>query len=81
MVQTIIQIGNSEGLTLSKKVREKTGLYKGVECDVEVVNNNTVLVSRVGGKKTVTSITPEFVKVVNGVNKRYGPALKKLAKL
>ena len=76
-----MQIGNSEGLTLPKKVREETGLRKGVRYDIAVTPDKSVVISKVGKSRTVTSVTPDFLETLEGVNKRYGPALKRLAKL
>lgn len=81
MAQTIIQIGNSEGLTLPKEVREVVGIKKGSKVDVEVTSDKRVVISKAGSKKSSKSITPEFIETLSGINKRYGPALKKLARL
>jgi bifunctional DNA-binding transcriptional regulator/antitoxin component of YhaV-PrlF toxin-antitoxin module len=82
MSQVVIQIGNSEGLILPKDVRNKTGLKKGVKFYIEITPDNRVVIGKVGSKKgKVSSVTPEFAKMLEEVNDRYGPALKKLAKL
>lgn len=81
MTQVITQIGNSEGVTIPKKIREKSGLKRGVKVEVGLTHDNKVVISKAGTRKSVTSITPEFLGILKGVNKRYGPALKKMAKL
>lgn len=81
MAQSIIQIGNSEGVAIPKEIRKKVGLKKGVKVDVELTHDNRVVISKAGSKKPTTSITPEFIETLKRVNKRYGLALKKLAKL
>jgi AbrB family looped-hinge helix DNA binding protein len=82
MTQTVIQVGNSQAVVIPNEIRTKVGLKKGSKIDVELAaDGKTVLLSKAGTKKTSSSITPEFIKILEGVNKRYGPALRKLAKL
>ena len=79
MTQTIIKIGNSEGLTLPKELRKKVGLKKGAKVDVSIDINNNILITKQGKKKKVSPITPEFLSWMKKFSKEYGPALKELA--
>lgn len=81
MTQTIIRIGNSEGVILPKGVRKAMGVKKGSRVDVEVTHDKKVIISKTGSKNSSSLITPEFIEILAGINRRYGPALKKLAKL
>ena len=81
MTQVITRIGNSEGVSIPKDIREKSGLKKGVKVDIDLTHDNSVVIRKAGTKKVASSITPEFLDIVKGINKRYGPALKKMAKL
>jgi len=81
MTQVITQIGNSEGVAIPREIREKSGLKKGVKVNIELTHDKRVVISKVGKTRQATSITPEFLEIVKGINKRYGPALKKMAKI
>jgi len=81
MIQTVVQIGNSEGVAIPKDIRNKAGLKKGVKVNIDLTHDNRVVISKSGSRKVATSVTPEFLEILEGVNNRYGPALKKLAKL
>lgn len=83
MSQTIIQIGNSQGITIPKSVLEDLDLKAGSKVDVRVTADQRLVISKLdknGNKKSLT-MTPEFMKSLEGVNKRYGSALRQLAKL
>ena len=80
MTQKIIQIGNSTGIIIPKALLEKLGLKPGEEVVVE--ENTTmkaVTITKKGQKATLSSITPEFLAILDKVNKNYGAALKELA--
>lgn len=74
--QTVFRAGNSKVVSLPEELGFEFG-------DKIVVNkglsNGTAFISRVDGNFTVSSITPEFINILDGINKRYGKALSKLA--
>lgn len=79
MEQTLKQIGNSVGIIIPKSLMKRMGIKKGSSVVIqELENNDSFTVYKKEAAKR-SSITPEFVKIVEGVNKRYGQALKKLA--
>ena len=77
--QKIIRVGNSVAVTIPKEVLNKTGWKPGDEVMVEA--------DRVGeamGVYTVGSNSRSSADVsaaLEKINKRYGPALKKLSQL
>ena len=80
MSQTIIQVGNSKGVLLPKKIIAKLGLKKGSKVNMEVTPDKRVIISKKGTKSQKTSsVTPEFLKWLDAFNKEYGSALKELA--
>ena len=81
MKQKILKVGNSAAVTIPKKWLDELGLQPG---DEVVVNTDRVgeklEVYSVRGKvRSDSGITPEFLDIVKGINKRYGKVLKKLA--
>ena len=80
--QTIFKAGNSEVIAIPKEIRKQMNLKKGSKVVLEVAaDGKTLIVSKAGRGKKVSSVTHEFIKTLERVNKRYGPALAKLAKL
>ena len=80
MKQKIIQIGNSAGVTIPKEVLKETGLKNGSRVYVEKdPNGETIYITR-KERLFTSSITPDFLAVLDKVNKKYGAALKRLAK-
>lgn len=80
MTQKIIQIGNSTGIIIPKALLEKLGLKPGEEVQVEEnTTMNAVTITKKGQKTTLLSVTPEFIAILDKVNKNYGAALKELA--
>jgi antitoxin component of MazEF toxin-antitoxin module len=80
MRQTVIQIGNSAGVVIPANLRRKFRLKKGSRVNVDMgLDNQSLVITKAGKSKDAIDITPEFMKVLERVNKRYGPALKKLA--
>lgn len=81
MLQKVIKVGNSIAVTLPKDFARKTRLRPGdevlvePEADIEMV---TVTTKR--AKRPRSPITPEFLDWLESFNKKYGPALKELAK-
>lgn len=82
MEQTAIQVGNSIGAIIPSFFRKQMGIKKGKKLYFVPTSDNqsVVLTVRKAGKK-VSSITPDFLAALEGVNKRYGSALAKLAKM
>jgi len=80
MKQKVIQIGNSTGVTIPKKILKEAGLKNGSSVYVEKDPNGKTIYITQREKLFNSSITPNFLDVLEKVNKRYGPALRKLAK-
>lgn len=78
MTQKIIQIGNSTGIIIPKALLDKIGLTSGSEVDIEENSITKSLSISKKGQKSI-SITPDFLSILDRVNKHYGPALKELA--
>ncbi len=75
-MQIIFKAGNSSVVALPKDLGFKPG-------DKVIVNrgfgNATAFITKAGNKKANSSITPDFLKILDGINKRYGKALAELA--
>lgn len=81
MTQKIIQIGNSTGVIIPKSIMAKLGLKPGEEVTVEEdTTMKTLTITKKGQKTKLSSITPDFLTILDRVNKNYGAALKELAK-
>lgn len=79
MQQKIINIGNSAGILIPKYILNQNGLKAGDKIVLEPdLNGGAFVVSKIG-KKTISSLTPKFLKTVEKVNKEYGKALAQLA--
>ena len=80
--QTVFKAGNSEVIAIPSEIRKQMNLKKGSKVVLELgADGKTLIISKAGRGKKVSSVTPEFIKTLERVNKRYGPALAKLAKL
>lgn len=80
MVQKIVQIGNSQGVILPLQIRKQLGLRKGAKVVVELnADKQSIVISKAGRVQGVTSVSPDFFKALERVNKRYGSALAELA--
>ncbi len=79
MEQKIIQIGNSTGIIIPKALLNQIGLETGqvVLIEQDPTTNTLIIVKK--GAKTKRSVTPEFMDILDRVNKQYGSALKELA--
>lgn len=75
-IQTVFKAGNSDVVSLPKdlgfKFGDKVSVNKGL-------SNGTAFISKMDGDVAVSSITPEFISILDGINKRYGKALSELA--
>lgn len=80
MKQRVIQIGNSVGITIPKKILKEAGLKNGSSVYVEKDPNGKTIYITQKEKVFNSSITPDFLGILEKVNKRYDPALRKLAK-
>lgn len=78
MTQTVINIGNSQGIILPKEILNKLNVKKGDVLDIQL-EDDRVLVSKKSTKKTKASISPELLVWLEGFNKRYKNALTELA--
>jgi len=80
MQQRVIQIGNSTGIVIPKKLRLEAGLKMGSKVLVELgLDKQSLVISK--SDQSNTSLTPNFLRKLEKINKRYGLALTKLAKL
>jgi len=77
--QTIVQIGNSYGVVIPKKLMVDTGLKPGSKVFVQKDPNGDTITLSKNGAKITSSISPDFIRVVEKINKKYGPAFKALA--
>ena len=75
-IQIVFRAGNSNVVALPKDLGFKPGDKVVVDRGLGV---GTAFVSKTGVKQVSSSITPEFLKILDGVNKRYGKALSELA--
>ena len=75
-IQTVFRAGNSEVVALPKSLGFKFGDKVVVDRGLE---DGTAFVSKAEGKQKTSSITPGFLSILDGINKRYGKALKELA--
>jgi putative addiction module antidote len=81
----IIQIGNSDGIILPKKLMIEHKLKRGQTINASENDEGVILKTkkkRTSGKevKYTSSITPEILRVMDRVNKEYSAAFEELAK-
>lgn len=76
-IQKSTKIGNSWGTVIPTQFWEALGVKPGSRLVFQAADGKLVIS---GEGTNVSSITPEFVEMVEDVHKRYGPALAKLAK-
>jgi putative addiction module antidote len=79
MTQNVINIGNSQGVILPKKILSKLKIKKGDAVDIDLEDDNRVVISKKGVKKTKTRLSPELLTWLDAFNKRYKNALQELA--
>jgi putative addiction module antidote len=81
LTQKLYKNGNSVAVTIPKEFLHDLNLRDGSEVVVEK-NSETgeIIIARKTEVKTSSRITPEFLVWLNSFNKKYGPALKELAK-
>lgn len=79
MTQTIINIGNSQGVILPKEILKKLKITKGDAVDIDLEDDSRVVISKKGLKKTKAKVSPELLSWLDAFNKRYKNALQELA--
>lgn len=81
MSRQMIQIGNSLGVIIPSELRKQVNFTKKTNLNLDVgVDGRSIIISESDGRKAKTSITPEFVGLLQKVNERYGSALAELSK-
>ena len=81
MKQKVIQIGNSLGVVIPMEIARQTGLRQGSSIFIEKDPSGNKITISDQEKIFDSSVTPEFLSIVERVNLRYGRAFKKLANL
>jgi len=79
MEQKIIKIGNSTGVIIPKALLNQIGLETGQEVLIEQDPTTNALIIIKKGTKIKRSIAPEFIDILEKVNKQYGSVLRELA--
>lgn len=79
MAQSIINIGNSQGIILPKDILDKLDIKKGDTVEIELENDSVIKISKEGQKSTKANISSELLGWLDGFNKRYKTALQELA--
>lgn len=82
MVQKILQVGNSLGITLPKQFATANKLQAGSQITVTVRQNSAIVTPQIASNINQEEITDaQFVKLIKKVDSRYNQALDELAKL
>lgn len=79
MEQKVIQIGHSVGVIIPQALQKGSRLNPGEKVVIERDYMSDSFIVRKKGNKKHSSITPEFVHIVESVNKKYRKALQELA--
>ena len=79
MTQTIINIGNSQGIILPKEVLNKLNMKKGDSLTIQLEGEESIILSKKSYKKTEPKVSPELLSWLEAFNKRYKNALQELA--
>lgn len=79
MEQNIIQIGNSTGVIIPKSLLEEVGLRSGSQVIIEKDLTGKSLRIIKKGAVNLSSVSAEFIEILEKVDKEYNVALKKLA--
>lgn len=81
LTQKLYKTGNSVAVTIPKEYLNNLHLRDGSEVIVEQdPEAGVITISRKRSTKPVSKLSPEFLKWLDSFNKKYGPALKELAK-
>ena len=78
--QTILPIGNSAGVIIPVGLRSQFGLDPGVKIFLYPSPDNRSIILSKDTPSRKSSITPDFLQVLERVNKRYGSVFARLAK-
>ena len=76
MLQKVIKIGSSVGITIPKKSAEELGLSAGDSVEFAVSQRER----RITIEPVITSVNTEILEWARGFVKKYRPALEALAK-
>ena len=79
MIQKIIPIGNSIGILIPREIANKAGLKAGIKVHIENDPTGSSISINKNATLARSSLTPDFARIMAAINKKYGPALKKLA--
>lgn len=80
MEQNVIPIGNSAGVIIPAKLRSQIGLQLGSKLVIKIGPDGKSLILSQSDPGQISSITPGFIKTLEGVNRRYGAVLSDLAR-
>ena len=80
MLQQIIQIGNSVGITFPARYAKKIGLKPGKKVEVTHDESTKTSVIHASGKTTASSIAPELKKWLEEISTKEADTIKALAK-
>ncbi|MBI5971206.1 MAG: AbrB/MazE/SpoVT family DNA-binding domain-containing protein [Deltaproteobacteria bacterium] len=80
MLRKICPIGNSKGILIPKDMLETLRLDVGSKVEVRLDEKRGKILIEASSQAQEAGLDREFVSQVSGFIKRYGPALKALAK-
>lgn len=82
VMRTVIQVGNSLGVTFPKEFVKKNRIKAGKKVVAETANGEIKFSAQIKKASTYQSVSDqEFMELIKDVEKQYGGALKKLARL
>ena len=81
MKQKVIQIGNSLGVIIPREYIREVGLREGSQVYIEKDPNGKTLMVSQSEDVFTSSITPEFLKTLKNINKRYKNTFEELANI
>lgn len=79
MAQTIINIGNSQGIILPKEILDTLDIKKGDLVEIEIENDAVKIIPKNAKQKTKATISPDLLEWLDGFNTRYKTALQELS--
>jgi len=80
MIQSIIQIGNSQGVIIPSNILKSMGLRAGTKISIDVDVDEKRITLSAPGADPISSITPEFRQWLTDFKKKNYKMLKELAK-
>lgn len=81
MIQQIITIGNSVGITFPADYAKKVGLTPGTKVDVIHDEATKITVINASGKSFGSTLTPEFKAWLDEISEKEADTIKALAKI